>query len=82
MIIKIIVIATIIVVGAAFFVPWSPNILSNPFSITDSFNLDINGIHGEAVQTVEGTIDGTVNAVDKGFNNLKEKSKDMLNQIP
>lgn len=82
MIVKIIVIATVIIVGAAFFSPWSSDIFAGTFSITDSISFDIDGIQNNAVQTVEGTFDGTVNAVDKGINNLKEKSKDILNEIP
>ncbi len=86
MIVKIIIIAAVIIIGAAFLVPQSSDILSDPFSITDSIDLDIEGIQSGAVQQVEGAIDGTVSAVDgtvstvgQSFGSLKDKSKYHLN---
>jgi len=60
---KLVIIGAVVIVGAVAFLPQTMDLIPNPPSIIDSVKNDLSDIQDDAIEKVEGTIEGSIDSV-------------------
>ncbi len=75
---KLVIIGAVVIVGAVAFLPQTMDLIPNPPSIIDSIKKDLSDVQGDAIEQVEGAIEGSIDSVNTNIENLKESSQEFL----
>ena len=76
--IKLVIIGAVIIFGVVAFLPQTMDLIPNPPSIIDSVKNDLSDIQDDAIEQVEGTIEGSIDSVNTSIENLRESSQEFL----
>jgi len=75
---KLVIIGAVLIVGMVAFLPQTMDLIPNPPSVIDSVKKDLSDIQDDAIEKVEGTIEGSIDSVNTNIDNLKESSQEFL----
>jgi len=75
---KLVIIGAVLIVGMVAFLPQTMDLIPNPPSIIDSVKKDLSDIQDDAIEKVEGTIEGSIDSVNTNIENLRESSQEFL----
>ena len=78
MFVKLIVVASVIVLGVAFFVPRTSEFIPQQSDFTDPIESSFEQVQNGIVQRVEGSIDGTVELVHDGIDDIRERTERVI----
>ncbi len=75
---RLIIIGAVVIFGVVAFLPQTMDLIPNPPSIIDSVKNDLSDIQDDAIEKVEGTIEGSIDSVNTSIENLRESSQEFL----
>ncbi len=75
---RLIIIGAVVIFGVVAFLPQTMDLIPNPPSIIDSVKNDLSDIQDDAIEQVEGTIEGSIDSVNTSIENLRESSQEFL----
>jgi len=76
--IRLVIIGAVVIFGLVAFLPQTMELIPNPPSIIDSVKNDLSDIQDDAIEKVEGTIEGSIDSVNTSIKNLRESSQEFL----
>jgi len=80
---KLIITGAILIVGVLIFLPDTIDLLPDQRTIVDSVKNDLGNMQASAAESVDNTIDNSVNSVNTKIDDIKQSSQEFLSdQIP